>query len=376
MKENLLSLYNQFGSPLLESFVGKTTRKRPTEIIDDLDSEVFAYVPDEDILRRFVINNGKRVESRIRLEFPFDVDFGDKSLDTHYDVKGVGLETWESIYADDEFFSVNDTNVYATWLCSDWRMETNVYKNFYTELTKDQQREIMASLNANRRMEGLPPLKSPKDFLSESMVRKITSKKKTDILNDNDFQMFDDFKSMNRYIEEKSGSYGIESFKEENDFSNKRYWGYYKTLFSSDIKEYCYTDKFGNTVGLWIADTNGYIEEECLEDDYSETGVPDGILLEMWINSGEDTTKYMIIDPDFKNIECQMLPYKFISYKDINMRFMDKLMRFIKSFEDYFRANYNETSILERNGQEIEPSSSNLDNLLTTEMFPEISRNV
>ena len=181
MKENLLTLYNQFGSPLLESFVGKTTRKRPTEIIDDLDSEVFAYVPDEDILRKFVINNGKRVESRIRLEFPFDVDFGDKNLDTHYDVKGVGLETWESVYADDEFFSVNDTNVYATWLCSDWRMETNVYKNFYTELSKDQQREIMASLNTNRRMEGLPPLKSPKDFLSESMVRKITSKKKTDI---------------------------------------------------------------------------------------------------------------------------------------------------------------------------------------------------
>ena len=217
---------------------------------------------------------------------------------------------------------------------------------------------------------------SSKDFLSESMVRKITSKKKTDILNDNDFQMFEDFKSMNRYIEEKSGSYGIESFKEENDFGNKRYWGYYKTLFSSDIKEYCYTDKFGNTVGLWIADTNGYIEEECLEDDYSETEVPDGILLEMWINSGEDTTKYMIIDPDFKNIECQMVPYKFISYKDINMRFMDKLMRFIKSFENYFRVNYNETSILERNGQEMEPSSSNLDNLLISEMFPEISRNV
>ena len=65
---------------------------------------------------------------------------------------------------------------------------------------------------------------SPKDFLSESMVRKITSKKKTDILNDNDFQMFDDFKSMNRYIEEKSGSYGIKLFKEENDFANKRYW--------------------------------------------------------------------------------------------------------------------------------------------------------
>ena len=54
---------------------------------------------------------------------------------------------------------------------------------------------------------------SPKDFLSESMVKKITSKKKTDILNDNDFQMFDDFKSMNRYIEEKSGSYGIKLFK-------------------------------------------------------------------------------------------------------------------------------------------------------------------
>lgn len=73
---------------------------------------------------------------------------------------------------------------------------------------------------------------SPKDFLSESMVRKITSKKKTDILNDNDFQIkFEDFKSMNRYIEEESGSYGIESFKEENDFDNKRYWGYYKTLF-------------------------------------------------------------------------------------------------------------------------------------------------
>ena len=71
-----------------------------------------------------------------------------------------------------------------------------------------------------------------------------------------------------------------------------------------------------------------------------------------------------------------MVPYKFISYKDINLRFMDKLMRFIKSFEDYFRVNYNETSILERNGQEMEPSSSNLDNLLTSEMFPEISRNV
>ena len=61
---------------------------------------------------------------------------------------------------------------------------------------------------------------SPKDFLSESMVRKITSKKKTDILNDNDFQMFEDFKSMNRYIEEKSDSYGIKLFKEENDFAN------------------------------------------------------------------------------------------------------------------------------------------------------------
>ena len=219
---------------------------------------------------------------------------------------------------------------------------------------------------------------SPKDFLSESMVRKITSKKKTDILNDNDFQIkFEDFKSMNRYIEEESGSYGIESFKEENDFGNKRYWGYYKTLFSSDIKEYCYTDKFGNTVGLWIADTNGYIEEEGLEDDYSETEVPDGILLEMWINSyGEDTTKYMIIDPDFKNIECQMLPYKFISYKDIKWRFMDRLMRFIKSFENYFLVNYNETSILEQNGQEMEPSTSNLNNLLTTKLFPEISRNI
>ena len=68
MKENLLTLYNQFGSPLLESFVGKTARKRPTEIIDDVDSEVFAYVPDEDILRRFIINNGKRVFNCIRLE--------------------------------------------------------------------------------------------------------------------------------------------------------------------------------------------------------------------------------------------------------------------------------------------------------------------
>lgn len=215
---------------------------------------------------------------------------------------------------------------------------------------------------------------SPKDFLTESMVRKITSKKKTDILNDNDFQMFEDFKSMNRYIEEKSESYGIKLFKEENDFDKKRDWGWYKALFSSDIKEYCYTDKFGNTVGLWIADTNGYIEEECLGDDYSE--VPDGILLEMWINSGEDTAKYMIIDPDFKNIEYQMVPYKFISYKDINWRFMDRLMRFIKSFENYFLVNYNETSILEQNGQEMEPSTSNLNNLLTTKLFPEISRNI
>ena len=239
-------------------------------------------------------------------------------------------------------------------------------------------KENLLSLYNQFRSPLLESFVSPKDFLSESMVRKITSKKKTDILNDNDFQIkFEDFKSMNRYIEEESGSYGIESFKEENDFDNKRYWGYYKTLFSSfGIKEYCYTDKFRNTVGLWIADTNGFIEEEWLEDDYSETEVPNGIFLEMWINSGEDTTKYMIIDPDFKNIECQMLPYKFISYKDINMRFMDKLMRFIKSFENYFRVNYNETSILERNGQEMEPSSSNLDNLLTSEMFPEISRNV
>ena len=239
-------------------------------------------------------------------------------------------------------------------------------------------KENLLSLYNQFRSPLLESFVSPKDFLSESMVRKITSKKKTDILNDNDFQIkFEDFKSMNRYIEEESGSYGIESFKEENDFDNKRYWGYYKSLFSSfGIKEYCYTDKFRNTVGLWIADTNGYIEEECLGDDYSETEVPDGILLEMWINSGEDTTKYMIIDPDFKNIECQMVPYKFISYKDINMRFMDKLMRFIKSFENYFRANYNETSILERNGQEMEPSSSNLDNLLISKLFPEISRNV
>ena len=376
MKENLLTLYNRFGSPLLESFVDKTTRKRPTEIIDDMNSEVFAYVPDEDILRRFIINNGRHIDGRIRMEFPFDVDFEDESLKRHCEPKGIGFEIWDSEEGDYEIFGDEDTNVYATWNIPGYRMNTDVYKNFYTELSKDQQREIMASLNKHRRLQGLSPLKSPKDFLSESMVRKITSKKKTDILNDNDFQMFDDFKSMNRYIEEKSGSYGIESFKEENDFGNKRYWGYYKTLFSSDIKEYCYTDKFGNTVGLWIADTNGYIEEECLEDDYSETEVPDGILLEMWINSGEDTTKYMIIDPDFKNIECQMVPYKFISYKDINMKFMDKLMRFIKSFEDYFRVNYNETSILERNGQEMEPSSSNLDNLLTSEMFPEISRNI
>lgn len=240
-------------------------------------------------------------------------------------------------------------------------------------------KENLLSLYNQFRSPLLESFASPKDFLSESMVRKITSKKKTDILNDNDFdfQMFEDFKSMNRYIEEKSGSYGIESFKEENDFDNKRYWGYYKTLYSFDnIKEYSYTDKFRNTVGLWIADTNGFIEEECLGDDYSEPEVPEGILLEMWISSGEDTTKYMIIDPDFKNIECQMVPYKFISYKDINMRFMDKLMRFIKSFENYFRVNYNETSILERNGQEMEPSSSNLDNLLISEMFPEISRNV
>ena len=238
-------------------------------------------------------------------------------------------------------------------------------------------KENLLSLYNQFRSPLLESFVSPKDFLSESMVRKIASKKKTDILNDNDFQMFEDFKSMNRYIEEKSGSYGIESFKEENDFPHKRYWGYYKALFSSGIKEYSYTDLFENTVGLWIADTNGYIEEECLEDDYSETEVPEGILLEMWINSfGEETTKYMIIDPDFKNIECQMLPYKFISYKDINMRFMDKLMRFIKSFKNYFRANYHETSILERNGQEMEPSSSNLDNLLIYKLFPEISRNV
>lgn len=96
----------------------------------------------------------------------------------------------------------------------------------------------------------------------------------------------------------------------------------------------------------------------------------------MWINSGEDTAKYMIIVPDFKNIEYQMLPYKFISYKDIKWRFMDRLMRFIKSFENYFLVNYNETSILEQNGQEMEPSTSNLNNLLTTKLFPEISRNV
>ena len=83
------------------------------------------------------------------------------------------------------------------------------------------------------------------------------------------------------------------------------------------IRKLLYTDKFGNTVGFWIADTHGYIEEEGLEEDYSETKVPDGILMEMWINSGEDTAKYMIIDSDFKNIECQMVPYKFISYKVI-----------------------------------------------------------
>ena len=67
---------------------------------------------------------------------------------------------------------------------------------------------------------------SPKDFLSESMVKKITSKKKTDILNDNVFQIkFEDFKSMNHFIEENSMFYGIESFKEENDFDKKRDWG-------------------------------------------------------------------------------------------------------------------------------------------------------
>lgn len=376
MKENLLTLYNQFGSPLLESFVDKTTRKRPTEIIDDMNSEVFAYVPDEDILRRFIINNGIHIDGRIRMEFPFDVDFEDESLKRHCEPKGIGFEIWDSEEGDYEIFGDEDTNVYATWNIPGYRMNTDVYKNFYTELSKDQQREIMASLNTHRRLQGLTPLKSPKDFLSESMVRKITSKKKTDILNDNDFQMFEDFKSLNHYIEENSMSYGIETFKEENDFNKKRDWGWYKTLSSFDIKEYCYTDKFGNTVGFWIADTHGYIEEEGLEEDYSETKVPDGILMEMWINSGEDTAKYMIIDPDFKNIEYQMLPYKFISYKDINWRFMDRLMRFIKSFENYFLDNYNETSILEQNGQEMEPSTSNLNNLLTTKLFPEISRNI
>ena len=89
-------------------------------------------------------------------------------------------------------------------------------------------KENLLSLYNQFRSPLLESFVSPKDFLSESMVRKITSKKKTDILNDNDFdfQMFEDFKSMNRYIEEKSGSYVIESFKEENDFDNKQYWGY------------------------------------------------------------------------------------------------------------------------------------------------------
>lgn len=178
MKENLLTLYNQFGSPLLESFVDKTTRKRPTEIIDDMNSEVFAYVPDEDILRRFIINNGIHIDGRIRMEFPFDVDFEDESLKRHCEPKGIGFEIWDSEEGDYEIFGDEDTNVYATWNIPGYRTNTDVYKNFYTELSKDQQREIMASLNTHRRLQGLTPLKSPKDFLPESFTKKITSKRK------------------------------------------------------------------------------------------------------------------------------------------------------------------------------------------------------
>lgn len=384
MKENLLTLYNQFGSPLLESFVGKTIRKRPTEIIDDMNSEVFAYVPDEDVLRRFIINNGIHIDGRVRLKFPFDVDFEDESLKGRYEPKGIGFEIWDSEEEDYEFFGVDDTNVYATWNIPGYRMSTDVYKNFYTELSKDQQREIIASLNTHRRLQGLPPLKSPKDFLTESMVRKISSKKKTDILNDNDFQMFEDFESFEEFLEEKSREYNLRMFEDYDanaSFGNQYFWGFFKTVhLHQKTKEYRYTDKFGNSVILWISDIHSFVEEESIEEDYEGMELPQGLLLEMFVIGQEETSRYMIVDPQFKSITRQEIPYKFIPYKSITPAFVERLLEFIVSFVNYFSKSLEE-SIMEPLGDTGEEFTDELttemvDNLLTNTIFPEIVKNM
>lgn len=266
MKENLLTLYNRFGSPLLKSFVRKTTRKRPTEIIDGMNSKV-------------------------------------------------------------------------------------------------------------------------KFALSESFTKKITSKNKTDILNDNDFQMFEDFESFEKFFEEKSKEYNLRMFKDldMNDWFDKLYfWGFNKIRHpkhAHQFKEYNYTDKFRNSVILWISDIHSFVEEEGIEEDYEDMELPQGLLLQMFVVSeGPCNSEYMIIDPQFKSITRQEIPNKFIPYKSITPAFVERLMKFLVSFVNYFNKSPEE-SIMKPLGETHEEFSYELttemiDNLLTNTIFPEIVKNM
>lgn len=263
MKENLLTLYNRFGSPFLKSFVRKTTRKRPTKIIDDMNSEKVKFA------------------------------------------------------------------------------------------------------------------------LSESFTKKISSKNKTDILNDNDFQMFEDFESFEKFLEEKSKEYNLRIFKDldRNEwFNNQHFWGFGKIVFVHQIKEYRYTDKFGNSVGLWISDIHGFVEEESIEEDYEGMELPQGLLLEMFVVGPAETSRYMIIDPQFKSITRQEIPSKFIPYKSITPAFVERLLEFIVSFVNYFSKSL-EKSIMEPLGETNDEFTDELttemvDNLLTNTIFPEIVKNM
>lgn len=263
MKENLMTLYNRFGSPLLKSFVRKTTRKRPTEIIDGMNSKV-------------------------------------------------------------------------------------------------------------------------KFALSESFTKKITSKNKTDILNDNDFQMFEDFESFEKFLEEKSREYNLRMFEDldRNEWFNKQYfWGFFKTVhLHQKTKEYRYTDKFGNSVSLWISDIHSFVEEESIEEDYEGMELPQGLLLEMFVIGQEETSRYMIVDPQFKSITRQEIPNKFIPYKSITPAFVERLMKFLVSFVNYFNKSPEESIMkpLGDTGEEFtdELTTEMVDNLLTNTIFPEIVKNM
>lgn len=262
MKENLLSLYNQFGSLLLVSFVGKTTRKRPTEIIDDMNSEKVKFA------------------------------------------------------------------------------------------------------------------------LSESFTKKISSKNKTDILNDNDFQMFEDFESFEKFLEEKSKEYNLRMF--DTNLNNHDFWGFFKIVYTKyQTKEYRYTDKFGNYAFLWISDIHSFVEDEGFEEYYEGMELPQGLLLGLTLSDGnENSSSFMIIDPQFKSITRQEIPKpnKFVPYKSITPAFVERLLEFLVSFVNYFNKSPEE-SIMKPLGETHEEFSYELttemiDNLLTNTIFPEIVKNM